>query len=181
MVEEQKVGAEAGAVVEEAAERSPEERLEAIEGVVFELIDRVEKLANGFEGFKKQAVTKPKGLFGGKRTPTPMKDLKTGIVYPSKAAVGKNLGAEAGADPLDTMAYYTVIKVLKMPDGADRFVEASAEESAKSRAEFQAKIEADVAESNARLQAETEAEAKAAEGAPAPAAKQAPKAQQKKK
>jgi len=140
-------------------ERTPDQRLEAIEGVVFELIDRVEKLTKEYEGFKKQAVTKPKGLFGGKRTPTPMKDLKTGKVYPSKAAVGKSFGTEAGGDPLNTMVYYTVMKVLKMPDGADRFVEASEDEAAKSRAEYQKQIEVQVAEANARLEAEAEAKA----------------------
>lgn len=156
-------GAEVGAEAAEAAEeRTPEARLEAIEGVVFELIDRVEKLTTAFEGLKKQAVTKPKGLFGGKRTPSPMKDLKTGTVYPSKAAVGKSFAVEAGADQLDTMAYYTVMKVLKMPDGSDRFIEASAEEAAKARQEYQAQVEAQVAEMNAKLQAEQEAAAKAA-------------------
>lgn len=160
----------AAEVAEAEVPRTPEERLEAIEGVVFELIDRVEKLTKEYEGFKKQAVTKPKGLFGGKRTPTPMKDLKTSIVYPSKAAVGKNFGAEAGGNPLDTMVYYTVMKVLKMPDQTDRFVEASAEEGAKSRAEYQKKIEAEVAEKNKQLEAEQAAEAKKAAAAPAPVA-----------
>ena len=162
--------AKVAAAAEAEVPRTPEERLEAIEGVVFELIDRVEKLTKSTEDFKKQAVTKPKGLFGGKRTPTPMKDLKTGIVYPSKAAVGKNFGAEAGGDPLDTMVYYTVMKVLKMPDSTDRFVEASAEEGAKARAEYQKKIEAEVAEKNKLLEAEQAAEAKKATAAPVPAA-----------
>jgi hypothetical protein len=154
--------------------------MDALEGVVFELIDRTENLTKGFEGFKKQAVTKPKGLFGGKRAPTPMKDLKTGAVYPSKAALGKWLGAEAGGDPLDTMVYYTVIKVLKMPDGADRFVEASVEEGTKARAEAQRKIDEDVARRNAEL----EAEAKKSQGQPAaaaPAPAQQPAKQQPKK
>lgn len=154
--------------------RTSEERIEAVEGVVFELIDRVEKLTKEYEGFKKQAVTKPKGLFGGKRTPSPTKDLKTGVIYPSKAAVGKGLAAEAGADPLDTMAYYTVLKVLKMADGSDRFVDASEEEGKKAREVYQAKIQAEVDATNARLEAEekakAEADAKAAKAAkPAPA------------
>ena len=171
MVEPAEVEAEA------PEERTPEDRLEAIEGVVFELIDRVEKLTKEFEGLKKQAVTKPKGLFGGKRTPSPMKDLKTGKVYPSKASVGKNFGAEAGGDSMDTMVYYTVMKVLKMPDGTDRFVEASAEEGTKAREEYQKKIDADVAEMNIKLQAEQEAEAKKAQ-VPAP---EKPQQQPKKK
>lgn len=143
------------------APKTAEERIEAIEGVVFELIDRVEKLTKSTDDFKKQAVTKPKGLFGGKRTPSPMKDLKTGKVYPSKAAVGKNFATEAGGDPLNTMVYYTVMKVLKMPDGTDRFVEATEEEGIAARAEYQAQIEKEVAEANARLAADEEAKAKA--------------------
>lgn len=153
----------------EAVVKTPDERTEAIEGVVFELIDRVEKLTKDFEGLKKQAVTKPKGLFGGKRTPAPMKDLKTGKVYPSKAAVGKNFGAEAGGNPLDTMVYYTVMKVLKMPDGTDRFVDATEEEGKKAREEYQAKIDAEVAEANKRLEAEQAAAAAAEVAAPAQA------------
>ena len=150
---------------EAAAEvpRTPEDRMEAIEGVVFELIDRVEKLTKEFEGLKKQAVTKPKGLFGGKRTPSPMKDAKTGKVYPSKASVGKNFASEAGADSLDTMAYYTVMKVLKMPDGADRFIEATEEEGAKARTDYQAEIQKQVDESNAKLEAERLEEGKKVE------------------
>lgn len=158
--------------------RTPEERIDAIEGVVFELIDKVEGFAKAFEGFKKQAVTKPKGLFGGKRTPSPTKDLKTGIVYASKAAVGKAFATEAGADPLNTMAYYTVLKVLKMPDGSDRFVDASEEEGKKAREDLAKQIEAEVAEANKRLAAEEAAKAKAP---PAPAAAKAAPAQTKKK
>ncbi len=140
---------------------SPEQRIDALESVVMELIDKVEAVAKSIEDVRKTAVTKPKGLFGGKRKPTPTKDLKTGIVYPSKAAVGKELATEAGADPLDTMAYYTVIKNLKMPDLSDRFVDASEEEGAKALAAKKAQIEKEVAEANERLAAEAAAKAKA--------------------
>lgn len=154
MVEE-KVEAE----IKEEAPRTNEQRIEALEDVMIELIDKVESLAKDFGGFKKQAVTKPKGLFGGKRTPTPMKDLKTGIVYPSKAAVGKAFGAEAGGDPGNTMVYYTVMKVLKMADGSDRFVPASEEEGVKAREDYKAQVQAEVDAANARLEAEQAAEA----------------------
>lgn len=156
--------------------KTSEERIKALEDVVFELIGKFEEFTKEFKGFSKQVVTKPKGLFGGKREATPQKDLKTGTVYPSKAAVGKNFAAEAGADPADTMAWYTVLKVLKMPDGVDRFVDASPEEAAKSRAEYKAKIEAEVAEKNRQLEAE---EAKKTAAAVPVAAK--PAAQQPKK
>ncbi len=139
--------------------RTPEQRLEAIEAVMMELIDKVEKLAGTVTNVQKNAVTKPKGLFGGKRTPTPMKDLKTGIVYPSKASLGKSLAQEAGADPADTMAYYTVIK-LKMPDATGRFVTASPEEATKARADYEAKVKKQVDEMNAKLEAEAAAAAK---------------------
>lgn len=156
-------------VEEQEVPQTIEERMEAVESVVMELITKVEELAKNFEGFKKTAITKPKGLFGGKRTPSPMKDLKTGKVYPSKAAVGKAFAAEAGGDPLDTMVYYTVIKTLKMPDGADRFVEAPAEEAAKAREEYQKQVQAEVDRRNAELDAEaakTQAEKKAEAQAP---------------
>ncbi len=140
---------------------SDTERIIALESVVMELIDKVEAAVKSVEEVKKTAVTKPKGLFGGKRTPTPTKDLKTGIIYASKAAMGKALAAEAGADPLDTMAYYTVIKNLKMADGGDRFANASDEEGAKALADKKAQIEKEVAESNLRLEAEAKAKAAA--------------------
>lgn len=159
--------------------RTPEQRLDAIESVLMEVIDKVEKLSTTVTTVQKTAVTKPKGLFGGKRTPTPMKDIKTGLVHASKAALGKALAAEAGADPADTMAYYTVIKVLKMPDGTDRFTPASPEEAAKARAEYDAKVKKTVDEMNAKLEAEREAATKAAPAA-APAA-QPNKNQPKKK
>ena len=169
-------------VLEEEVPRTIDERMDAIEGVVMELIDKLEGMTKQLDTVKKTAVTKPKGLFGGKRTPTPMKDLKTGTVYPSKASVGKNFGTEAGGDPLDTMVYYTVLKKLKMPDGSDRFVEASPEEGEKARAAYKAQVEADVVAMNAKLAAEQAAAdaaaAKAAQVAPAP---QAPKQQAKKK
>lgn len=157
---EEKAAAEAAAAEEEVP-ASPEDRLAALESVVMELIDKVEAVVKSIEDVKKTAVTKPKGLFGGKRTPTPTKDLKTGLIYASKAAMGKALATEAGADPLDTMAYYTVIKNLKMPDGSDRFANASEEEGAKALAEKKAQIEAEVAASNAKLEAEAKAKAEA--------------------
>jgi len=156
-----------------------EQRMDTLESVMFELIDKVEDIAKQVTGVKKQTGTKAKGLFGGKRTPVPMKDLKTGKVYPSRAAVGKAFAVEAGGDQFNTMVYYTVVKVLKMPDGSDRFVPASPEEGAKARAEAQAKLEVEVAAANARLEAEQAAKDKAA-AAPARAAKPTLKPQHKK-
>lgn len=161
--------------------KTAEEKIKALEDVVFELIGKVEDLTKTLTTVQKTAVTKPKGLFGGKRAQSPMKDLKTGEIYPSKAALGKNLAEEAGADPKDTFAYYKVISVLKMADGKDRFVPASSEEAAKAIADQKAKLEAEVAERNKQLEAEAAAAAKAGvQPAPAAAAK-APAAQPKRK
>jgi hypothetical protein len=155
---------------EQEVQATPEERIAALESVVMELIDKVEANTKAVENVKKTAVTKPKGLFGGKRTPTPTKDLKTGKVYESKAAVGKAFAAEAGADPLNTMAYYTVMTKLKMPDQTDRFVDANAEEAAKALADKDARIAKEVEESNAKIAADEAAKAAAAKVAAAPPA-----------
>jgi hypothetical protein len=155
-----------------------DERLTAFETVMMEIIDKVEALTKKVETVQKTAVTKPKGLFGGKRTPVPTKDLKTGVVYPSKAAVGKAFAAEAGADPLESTAYYVVIAKLKMPDGKDRFVDASTEEGAAAIAKRDAERAAEVEESNKKLAAEEAAKAKVTPPAVPSVAAVAPKQQQ---
>lgn len=162
MVQEDKEKQTTGAApaAEEEVPASDHDRIIALEEVVLELVDRVEKVATDMDKKLKDAGVKAKGLFGGKRTPTPTKDLKTGIVYPSKASVGKQFASEAGADPLDSMAYYKVIAALKMDDDKDRFVDASEEEGVKARADQQAKIDAEVAERNKELEAEAAAAAK---------------------
>lgn len=152
----------------EAEVKTVEDRMAAVEEVVFELIDRVEKLSKEQATIKKTAGGKPRGLFGDKRKPVPMKDLKTGIVYPSKAALGKALAIEAGGDPGDTMVYYTVIKELKMDDKTARFAEASPEEGQKAREDRQKQIEAEVAAANARMDAERAAATAAATAASKP-------------
>lgn len=148
-------------VPEPEPEQTPEDRLKSLEDVVFELIDKVEEVTKSIESLKKTAVTKPKGKFGGKRTRTPMKDLKTGDLYISKAAVGKKYAAEVGKDPLDTFAWYTVEKQLRMEDLSARFVEAGEEDAAKVIAQHDAQVAKEVAEANARLEKERADEAKA--------------------
>lgn len=162
---------EAPAAEEAAAQpdtRTTEQKLESLSGVVLELLEQVEGIAKELATVKKTAVTKP-GLFGGKREPTPLKDLKTGVIYASKASVGKTFATEVGADPLtDTFAFYKVDKALRMDDGSPRFVPASPEEGKAARDAAKAKVEKEVAEANARLEAEA---AKKVEAAPAKAKK----------
>jgi len=133
-------------------------RLEALEEVVGELIDKVEAQAKELDTLKRTAVKKSSGLFGGKREKTAIKDTKTGTVYPSKASVGKALADEADTSPADHFAWYKL--QAKFPE---RFVEATAEEAKKVWDEEKAKIEKEVAEANAKLEAERKAaEAKGA-------------------
>lgn len=127
-----------------------EQRLKVVEDVIFELIDKFEKFTQEFESFKKGVVTKPKGLFGGKREPVPIKDLVTGEVYPSMSAVNKAIGPEIGIDPyVKTMGYYEIEKKLRMEDGSPRFVPAPEDEAKAAREKYQAELEAEIAKANA--------------------------------
>jgi len=129
-----------------------EQKLQTVEDVLFELIDKFEKLSEQFEGLKKNAVTKPKGLFGGKREPVPVKDLATGEVYPSMSAVNKAFGPEVGIDPYaNTMGYYTIEKKLRLEDGSARFVPAPEDEAKAAREKYQAELEAEIARQNEEL------------------------------
>lgn len=141
--------------------KTVEQRIGVLEDVLSELIDKTEALTKEVAEAKKTAAaagtTKAKGLFGGKRAQTPIKDLKTGEVYISKAAVGKKFASEVGKDPTDTFAWYTVMNKLKMDDGSDRFVVASEAEATAIRAKMAAAAEED---QKARQKALDEEEAK---------------------
>ena len=111
-------------------------------------------------------MTKPKGLFGGKREAVPIKDLLTGEVYHSMAAVNKVFGPEIGIDPLkNTLGYYQIEKKIVMEDGTKRFVPADAEEATASREKYKKQLEEEVAAANAKLEAE-QLEEKKAQAAP---------------
>ena len=154
------------------------QKISVLEGVVGELLDRVESLVKEVASVKKTATTAAtaapvkKGLFGGHRQQTPMKDLLTGIVYISKAAVGKAFAAEIGEDPANTFVWYKVFTKLRMPkdnkaglaEGSERFVAATEDEATKVRADVAAQAEKERAEAQALLDAE---EAKKAAAAPA--------------
>ena len=133
-------------------ENSVDKRLDDITEVVDALIDKVEDMASKYGELEKSAVKKSKGKFGGKREPVAIKDMKTGNVYHSMAAVNKRFGHEIGIDPyVETMGFYKIEKQLLLDDGSPRFVRASAEEAEKVQAEEQARREAEVAAANARL------------------------------
>ena len=141
---------------EEKPKMTTEEKLNILSDVVMVLVEKVEDLAGRIDsgaGAKKES----KGLFGGKRTAVPIKDLKTGVVYRSMAHVNKVFGPEVGIDPKEnSMGYYTIEKKLLMPDGTKRFVPANAEEAAKAREAYDAEIKKAIDEQNEKF-AEEEA------------------------
>ncbi len=136
-------------------EKKPKTKIDQLEESLLELIDMVGGLVERVDKLEKSVVTKPKGLFGGKRGRIAIKDITTAIVYVSKAAVGKALASEADTDPLDHFAWYKL--QAKFPD---RFVDASEEEKTKVEAEEKARVEAEVAAANKKLAEEAAAEAK---------------------
>jgi len=141
-----------------------EQKVDVLESVVFEVIDKIEKLSQQLESVKKTAVTKPKGLFGGKRVPVPIKDLATGEVYPSMSAVNKAFGPEIGIDPYtDTLGYYKIEKKLRLEDGNPRFVPAPEDEAKKAREKYEAEMQAEIDAENAKLAAEGGGEEEAPE------------------
>ncbi len=131
----------------------PKTKVDQLEESLLELIDMVSGVVERMDKLEKSAITKPKGLFGGKRGRIAIKDTKTGTIYVSKAAVGKSLASEADTDPLDHFAWYKL--QAKFPD---RFVDASEEEKTKVEAEEKKRVEAEVAAANERIAAEEAAE-----------------------
>lgn len=107
-------------------ESKPKTKIDALEETVLKLIDMMEDVSKRMDKLEKGTVKKPAGKFGGHKERVAMKDTKTGIVYVSKAALGKDLAGEIeGGDPLDHFVYYKLTKAFP-----DRFVEASEEEAA---------------------------------------------------
>lgn len=137
----------------EEGQKTPEERIGALEDIAGTILDMLEKLTKKVEDVDKRAVKKSAGLFGGKRTKTAIKDTQTGVVYASKAQMGKKLAAEFGLDPGNNFVYYQII--LKAPD---RFVDASEEEAKKVWAEEEVQRAKEVEEANKRLAAEQKAQ-----------------------
>ena len=149
------------------AEKTPEERIAALEEAIGTMLDMLEEITKKVAEVDKKAVKKSTGLFGGKRKKTAIKDTKTGIIYPSKARLGKELAGKedfAGLDPGNNFVYYQII--AKAPD---RFIDATDEEAEKAWASEKAEAE----KARAAAQVKLDAEAKAAEAAKATAAPEA--------
>lgn len=95
------------------------------------MADTIESLAEEIRSLKKEIeelrATRPaltrRPLFGGRKGAIPMIDTKTDIVYHSKAAVGKELAAEAGTTAKDQFSWYKLS--AKFPN---RFREANTSE-----------------------------------------------------
>ena len=96
-------------------------------------------------------------LFGGKTERNPIVDTKTGKIYISKSALGKNLAAEFSLDPADKFVWYKIR--AKAPD---RFREATEEESAKVLKEYEDQIAAEQAALEAAEKAKAQGQAPAA-------------------
>ena len=56
------------------------------------------------------AAATREGTTKAKKKAKPTKDIKTGIVYRSKAAAGMAVAAEYGLDPTETFIYYEIMK-----------------------------------------------------------------------
>lgn len=139
--------------------KTVEERLAAVEEAVGTILDLVEAQAKKIAEVDKKAVKKSTGLFGGKRTKTAIKDIKTGTIYASKAQMGKKLAGEFSLDAGNNFVYYQII--AKAPE---RFVEASAEETQKVWAEEAAQVEKERQVAQTKLDAEGKAETEAKAG-----------------
>ena len=145
----------------EVAEKTVEERIGALEEAVGAILDLVETLTKQVSNVEKTAVTKPKGLFGGKRTKTAILDTKTNTVHASKSAVGKALYTEIeNGDPGDRFIWYKLM--AKFPE---RFTEL-ADDDPKAVACWEAEkaaIAKDQEEAQKKLDAEAAAAAKPAD------------------
>lgn len=144
---------------EEQTPKTPEQRIEALEEATGTVLDMLEALTKKVNEVDKKAVKKSSGLFGGKRKKTAIKDTKTGIVYPSKARLGKLLAGTEDFKDLDSgnnFVYYQII--AKAPE---RFVDASDEEAEKCWAAEKVEAERERAEAQKKLDAEAKAKAEA--------------------
>lgn len=121
-------------VLQEATEALQKEQKDLVEAVL-ELAGKVEAIEKELPQIKELAAKggKPKGLFGGRRQRTPVKDAETGVVYPSKSMAGQQLCGLVDGDPADHFAYYKLVNQFP-----DRFVEASEEEAKAAEAEWRA-------------------------------------------
>ncbi len=125
----------------EAAQEEPkrvvltvEARLSLLEEAFDELITKVTESLDEIKEEVKKAPAVKRGLFGGKRTRTPVKDTSTNVVYLSKSHCGQALADLVGTDALDHFAFYKLQAAFP-----ERFVEASEAEAAKAKEYWEAK------------------------------------------
>ena len=152
--------------------------MEAMTNVLAAFDGRMKAIEAKPAGAAAAVATGPKKLFGGRTGRRAIKDLKTGIVYPSLSACSKAVASEfkdANGVPLSQTDVYAWYKMIATEEGKTRFVDATPEEAAAA----EAKRIADAEKERLVLQAKLDAEAKAADAKAvadaAAAAKAAPK------
>jgi hypothetical protein len=140
-------------------------RISNLEDAMGKLIDLVGALGKKLETVQVAAAPK-KQIFGEHRGRVAIKDTKTGITYPSQAAVTKAIGPEFGVDPLDHFGCYKIFS--KAPD---RFIRLDGTEAQKVWDAADAANQAKVDAANAKIAADAAKNAvSAGAGAAAPAA-----------
>lgn len=151
--------------------------IENLEDAMSKLIDIVADYGKKLEVVQGATVQK-KGMFGGKRERVAIKDTKTGAVYPSQAAVTKQLAGEFGLSATDHFACYKIFakepnRFIRMSGAeAEAVWKAEEERVAKEVADSNAKLAAEQAAKDAKAKADAEAAAKA--GTTTPPAQQPP-------
>lgn len=148
-----------------------DKRIANLEDAIGKLIDIVSQQGKVVETVKAGTTTK-KRLFGEHSSRVAILDTKTGITYPSKAAVTKALGLEFGVDPGDHFGCYKIF--AKAPG---RFTELAGDAAQKAWDTADSANKAIVDAANAKITAEKKAAEdtavkKAADDAALEAAKQ---------
>jgi len=128
-----------------------DKRLTNLEDAIGKLIDIVSQQGKVVETVKAGTTTK-KRLFGEHSARVAILDTKTGITYPSKAAVTKAMGLEFGVDPGDHFGCYKIF--AKAPG---RFTELAGDAAQKAWDAADSANKAIVDAANAKLAAEKKA------------------------
>jgi hypothetical protein len=148
--------------------KSVDARLANMEDAIGKLIDIVSKQGQAVQAVAAGTPAKKK-LFGQHSGRVAILDTKTGITYPSQAAITKALGTEFGVDPGDHFGCYKIY--AKAPERFKRLEGTEAEKAWSAADAVNKKI---VDDANAKIAAEkVAAEKKAADEAALAAAKAA--------
>lgn len=116
--------------------------------VVQDLVTAVPMILDEIKKLQSTTVKKSSGLFGGKRVETAIKDTTTGVIYPSKAAMGKALAKEFSGDTTDNFVYYKIMAKA----AAGRFVDATQVEAEAAWAKQQSELQKAVDAANKELE-----------------------------